>query len=350
MGGKQDAMSRRSAAPIYSAWQSDGKTPFGITKGSPTPRHPQVIGKEFVKHMEGLAHNSRVSETMRNWATACAYSVALDVACSVTAPEDEDGKKWCEELKGRRDAYHRVMDSVNKDWRKWSGKLLELMAEGLEAVQGDFLSEVFERGVEATNRHNGQFLTPASVSRFMGHIIFGENATPGLIVEMEEPCCGTGVLVAEGVRGFLESGGRKEDIVVRAGDIDEGACCTCYLQLTALSIPAIVQAADALAMQARGPAMVTPAYILFDVHRRLRMQNVLKTMETVFRDPRLKRAQEAPAEAEEPQEATTPSPALQDAPAADVAPVEEEPTGPVQMEMFPGAGLPQKAEQLELFT
>ncbi len=339
-----------AATAIPASSRTQGR-PFGVTPGMEAPRPVEVVRKEFVKVLMDLSAYQSASEVFRRWACWWAYAIALDVAAAPVPVEGamkERQAAWCKELQERKEGNGRWLESLNKNWQELSCQLMMLLGEGLEAQQGDFLSPVLERGLEGTNKWNGQFFTPSPVGNMMGRILFGHAGRPGWIETVCDPCCGCGSLPIAGVMAFLENGGAMEDICVEAGDIDEGSVCACFVQCSALNIPTRAQCFDALRMEPRGPMMVNPSYVLYETGRRLEMQRVVERMDEVLRNAPEK-AQERPAEAEEAQEATTTFPAQEDAPAADVAPVEEEPTGPVQMEMFPGAGLPQKAEQLELF-
>jgi hypothetical protein len=320
-------------------------TPFGRQSDT---RHLDVVQKDFVKKLLELADNQNAAETFRRWACWWAYRVTLDVAampCEESAREMQ--KAWVEELRKKLETNQTWLHGLGEDWSKKSGDLMLLMGEGLEAAQGDFLSPVLERGLEGTNKWNGQFFTPSNVGHMIGRMVFIE-PKPGWIETVSDPCCGCGCLPIAGVVGFLEAGGDIQDITVDMADIDEGSVCAAFIQCTGLGISARAQCMDSIAMEPRGSALINPQFVLYRTAERMKKQQVVTTMDNVLKAGR-KRAQEAPSEAEEPQEATTPSPAPEDAPAADVVPTEEEPTGPVQMEMFPGAGLPQKAEQLELF-
>lgn len=292
-------MSRRTpAAVVFAPRLPGGKAPFGVTPGEPPPRAVDVVVKEFVRVLLELSAHQGASDVFRRWSCFWAYSIALDVA-AMPVPVDgalkERQEAWCKELRERRDGNARWLESLHKDWRDLSCKLLLLLGEGLEARQGDFLSPVLERGLEGTNRWNGQFFTPPTVGEMMGRMLFSR-VKPGWIETVCDPCCGCGSLPIAGALAYLEAGGCREDICVEAGDIDEGSVCACFLQCTALNIPARAQCMDALKMEPRGPMMVNPSYVIYETGRRLEMQKVVERMDEVLKAGR-KEAPSAPAEA-----------------------------------------------------
>ena len=219
------------------------------------------IQKDFMDALKALAGYESAATVYRTWATAMAYTTAAAVAHDMVEMGLAD-KEYFGQVEKQRAFYVRQMESVNKDWLAPKEKMMEALGEGLEAAQGDFLSHVMERCAEATNQHNGQFLTPANVASMMGRVLFGpKSSKPSWQLErLNDPCCGGGVLLVEGVRSALEAGRSRSEIYVEAGDIDEGAVATCYLQLSALMIPAKCLVADALRMETR-MVLYTPAFV-----------------------------------------------------------------------------------------
>lgn len=300
--------------------------PFGRT---PDTRAVEVVRKEFVKVLLDLAAHQGAADVFRRWACWWAYAIAFDVAAT---PVDVEGelaerqKAWCKELQERRDGNAKWLETLNKDWLTLSCKMLKLMAEGLEAEQGDFLSHVLERGLEGTNKWNGQFFTPSNVGLMMGRMLFNRNIKHGWIETFCDPCCGCGCLPIAGAKAFLNDGGHLEDICVDVADIDEGAVCTCFVQCTALNIATRAQCMDTLRMEPHGPMMVSPAYIFFETGRRLRAQKLIEQMGELLRTAP-KKAAGVPAEATETAEATATPPEPQGTPAASVEPRATPPKG-----------------------
>ena len=115
----------------------------------------------------------------------------------------------------------------------------------------------------AANTHNGQFLTPVCVSRMMAGVgCQGIEYTPGKIISLSDPSCGSSVLLIEGAEKLLADGVSQADILVQAGDIDGRACDISYVQLSLLGYAAVVQHMDALAQRRISPDRFTPGYYL----------------------------------------------------------------------------------------
>lgn len=275
--------------------------------GKSGPHRPlAVVQNAFIKELEGLARYNNPADVLRNWASWWAYMIAADVANTPSAGEDKlDPEQkdhlaaWRKDLAERRDNMKSVLESYGNGWRTRSANLMELMGEGLEAANGEFLSSILESGLGGTLKGNGQFFTPPSVCRMMGRMLLSKPRR-GWIELVSDPCCGTGSIPIASVGAFLDAGGRREDICCEVGDIDAGALCMCYLQMVALMIPGRAQTIDTLRMEPHGPVMLTPAYVLFQIGRRLQMQETVTAMDALFRSMREK----APRSAQGASEAT----------------------------------------------
>lgn len=249
----------RGSKPIPIHERTGNGTPFGVTDAEKL-RNIEAIQKDFMDALQKLAGYNSVAQVYRTWVTAMAYTTAAAVAHDMAEMGLAD-KEYFEEVDKQRKYYVKAIESVNKNWLEPTKAMMEAFAEGLEVLQGDFLSHVMERCAKATNKNNGQFLTPSSVARMMGEILFGPNSKPRWQLErLSDPCCGGGVLLVEGVKSALEAGRSRSEIYVEAGDIDEGAVATCYLQLAALMVPAKCSVANALTMETR-MVLYTPAFV-----------------------------------------------------------------------------------------
>ena len=124
---------------------------------------------------------------------------------------------------------------------------LALVQMALEARREDFLGHALEE-LGAANTRNGQFLTPVCVSRLMSKVnLAGFEHTPGEVVKLADPACGSSVLLIEGAERLIAQGAQQGDIVLVAGDVDGRACDISYVQLSLLGYAAVVQHMDALA-------------------------------------------------------------------------------------------------------
>ena len=139
---------------------------------------------------------------------------------------------------------------------------LAMVQMALERHREDFLGHALE-ALGAANTHNGQFLTPVCVSRMMAQVgCQGIEYTPGKVISLSDPSCGSSVLLTEGAEKLLADGVRQADILLHAGDIDGRACDISYVQLSLLGYAAVVQHMDALAMRRISPDRYTPGYYL----------------------------------------------------------------------------------------
>lgn len=137
-----------------------------------------------------------------------------------------------------------------------------LVAQALERHREDFLGHALEN-LGAANTHNGQFLTPVHLSRFIAKVCCrGLDYTPGKIIPLSDPACGSSVLMIEGAEAMIADGVRQADILVLAGDIDHRACDISYVQLSLLGYAACVQHMDALAGKRYSPDRYTPGWYL----------------------------------------------------------------------------------------
>ncbi len=139
---------------------------------------------------------------------------------------------------------------------------LAMVFLALERHREDFLGHALEE-LGAANTRNGQFLTPVCVSRMMASVnCRGIDYTPGKIISISDPSCGSSVLLIEGAEAMIADGVRQADILIHAGDIDHRACDISYVQLSLLGYAAVVQHVDALAGKRYSPDRFTPGYYL----------------------------------------------------------------------------------------
>ena len=139
---------------------------------------------------------------------------------------------------------------------------LAMVQMALERHREDFLGHALEE-LGAANTRNGQFLTPVCISRMMAAVnCRGIDYTPGKIISISDPSCGSSVLLIEGAEAMIADGVNQADILVLAGDIDGRACDISYVQLSLLGYAAVVQHMDALAQRRISPDRFTPGYYL----------------------------------------------------------------------------------------
>ena len=145
---------------------------------------------------------------------------------------------------------------------------LAMVQMALERHREDFLGHALE-ALGAANTHNGQFLTPVCLSRLMAAVgCQGIEYTPGHVIRLSDPSCGSSVLLIEGAEKLLADGVRQSDIVLIAGDIDGRACDISYIQLSLLGYAACIQHMDALSQRRISPDRYTPGWYLHSMPMR----------------------------------------------------------------------------------
>jgi hypothetical protein len=209
------------------------------------------LKRDFCKCVERAAGHRRQAEVFADMVRAMALSIEGVTLIHADARADIELE------------YAEIRERYTADEFAEFPRALALTVAALEAAREDFLGHALE-SLGASNTHNGQFLTPVCVSRMMAACLYPEldNYTPGQIVKLNDPACGTSVLLIEGAERLISKGVRQGDLFVVAGDIDLRACDASYVQLSLLGYPAIVQHADALAMKRLSRDRYTPGYFL----------------------------------------------------------------------------------------
>ena len=207
------------------------------------------LKKEFIKEVTAAARSRFVvdvfADMARTWALAIESPLAL-------GERHEELEKEYAQIKGR----------YTEEEFSHFPIALAMVLMALQERREDFLGHALE-ALGAANTRNGQFLTPVCVSRFMAKIgCQGIEYTPGKIISLSDPSCGSSVLLIEGAEKLLADGVSQADILIQAGDIDGRACDISYVQLSLLGYAAVVQHMDALAMRRISPDRFTPGYYL----------------------------------------------------------------------------------------
>ena len=207
------------------------------------------LKKDFIKEVTAAARSRFVvdvfADMVRTWALAIESPLSLSVRHK--AVEDE---------------YAQIRSLYTDEEFSHFPIALALVQMALEKHREDFLGHALE-ALGAANTRNGQFLTPVDVARFMAKVgCQGIEYTPGKIISLSDPSCGSSVLLIEGAEKLLADGVRQADILIQAGDIDGRVCDISYVQLSLLGYAAVVQHMDALAMRRISPDRFTPGYYL----------------------------------------------------------------------------------------
>lgn len=203
--------------------------------------------KPFVKEIEAAAGSRRKGDALFD----AVRMMALSIQAAVSLDPTEVEKEW-----------KRLRESFTDEEYGHIVAAFGLLADALEEDRTEFLGHVMESVFNATNTHNGQFLTPTHLSSLMGKCLAAD--PDGGVVRLNDPCCGCGVLVIQGAEVFLKKGWRQADILIDVGDVDIHALDMAYVQLSLLGYAAVVRHQNALSreyLDAR-PIRYTPGWYM----------------------------------------------------------------------------------------
>ena len=207
------------------------------------------LKKDFIKEVHAAARARYAVEVFADMVRAMALALESPLTLG-------------ERRKAIEAEYAQIKGRYSEDEFAHFPVALAMVQMALERHREDFLGHALEE-LGAANTRNGQFLTPVCVSRFMAHVgCQGIEYTPGNIIMLSDPSCGSSVLLIEGAEKLLADGVRQADLVLIAGDIDGRACDISYIQLSLLGYAAVVQHMDALSQRRISPDRFTPGYYL----------------------------------------------------------------------------------------
>ena len=143
------------------------------------------LKKDFCKCVERAARHRRQSEVFADMVRA--MSLAIEGTTLIHADARADIEREYAEIRA-----HYSADEFAE-----FPKALALTVAALEAAREDFLGHALE-ALGASNTRNGQFLTPVCVSRMMAACLYPslDNYAPVQIVKLNDPACGTSVLLS----------------------------------------------------------------------------------------------------------------------------------------------------------
>ena len=201
--------------------------------------------KSFIKAIQAAAGRQRASEVLTDFA----HMAALEIrATFVMRGKVEIMADWQRTRANYTDKEYAHLVEAS-----------QILIESLDERREEFLGSCREE-LGATNTHNGQFLTPVSISQMLGRIMLDEPRDE--VITLHDPCCGCGVLLIEGAEEALKRGWKLHNLCIVAGDIDGRALDMCYTQLTLLGYAGAVKHMDALTQEQFGETMYTPGWFL----------------------------------------------------------------------------------------
>lgn len=152
----------------------------------------------------------------------------------------------CKELE---DEYFKIIRSYEKKDLLNFSTLLSFIVAGLESCTEDFLGSVY-MDLELGNKDTGQFFTPFYVSELMSEVLLGDVAdtikTKGY-VSLCEPTAGAGGMIIAVAKNLRDKNYNPQtQMLAVCTDIDSDAAGMCYIQLSLLGIPAVVNTGNTL--------------------------------------------------------------------------------------------------------
>lgn len=164
----------------------------------------------------------------------------------------------------REKQYMDIIKKYNRDELDKFAKAFACLMEVLNKTGvRDILGEIFHE-LELHNKYKGQFFSPLSICEMMGNITIGEKTKLNEKGYMTicEPCCGSSAMVLGAARTLQKAKMNfQRQMVVFANDIDLKCVHICYVQLSLLGIPAVVQHGNSLTYE-EWSRWYTPIYLL----------------------------------------------------------------------------------------
>lgn len=196
--------------------------------------------------------------------------------CEITALALAQPFCRCEKKEKR---YLEVITQLPETGQKLIPELFNMVVDNLwdGGQYIDFLGQVFQEG-EFSNKFQGQFFTPMSVSRLTAAFSLQDverSIEKKGFVEVSEPACGSGGMVLAMTTEMIK---RKIsphlNMYVVANDVSQLCYHMSYIQLSLAAVPAAVLWANTLSMKVFG-GMYTPTYFMFDWHQRLAWKRLI---------------------------------------------------------------------------
>ena len=213
--------------------------------------------KAFIKELGQVSYRTSMTDVFSDFVKI--YALELEHA---TVPRNED-------LDRVRGLHAGLVVQYGEADRKHFNNMSFIVQEALTAKRESFLGPVLEE-IGASNKNNGQFLTPASLANMMARVNAADvEYTPGKVISVSDMACGAGVtLIAQGEALIHERHVAQSDIFLIGGDIDGRACDITYIELTLLGYAARIDHMDALSMKMLSPSRYTLGYFLHSMPMR----------------------------------------------------------------------------------
>jgi len=187
--------------------------------------------KEFIGLIENLSGSYSPHQIFSDFCTMAAISLYQPFV------KDEDLEK----------EYLSIIKQYNKKDADVFPKLFCCVIEGLEAKFGDFLGECY-MSLGISNKHQGQFFTPYTISKFMAMILDVPDKEK---IGVSDPACGAGGMIIAYAEMMKEQEiNYQVKLEAQAVDIDKMCFHMTYIQLSLLGISAEVIWGNSLTLDA----------------------------------------------------------------------------------------------------
>jgi len=164
-----------------------------------------------------------------------------------------------EELENK---YLSIVSKYKREEALVFSEMLAYVVNALSSSFGDFLGECY-MSLEISNKHQGQFFTPYSISLLMSSLLGSSSNTDKNGKEsFSEPAVGSGGIVIARAEVLMKDGVNYQEVMeVQAVDTDKMCFHMCYIHLTLLHISAEVIWGNSLSLE-RYETWYTPANIM----------------------------------------------------------------------------------------
>ncbi|WP_413484598.1 N-6 DNA methylase [Morganella psychrotolerans] len=222
---------------------------------------PEIIKYEPVTKRLHTDHKKEFIKVFKSISMSKKRYVVFSDFLTISVISLENSILKCEELECE---YFRITKSYDKNDIENFSELLALIVMGLENKIEDFLGDVF-MSLELGSADHGQFFTPFHISEMMSQIILKDAdciIDKKGYISIHEPTAGAGGMVIAAAKCLLDKGYNPQtQMLAVCTDIESDAANMCYIQLSLLGIPAIVNIGNSLTLKVN-KTMYTPFYYL----------------------------------------------------------------------------------------
>lgn len=221
---------------------SNSETARKVASKLNKPQLQQDYKKAFINLFQQTARHKHRHELFRDWIKISSITYE-NVGNRFNNDESQFQKK--------EDEYKKIYAGYELKDRQNMATLFCYMVMALEIEQHDFLGTIFME-LELGSDNMGQFFTPTYVCDLMAQLTMGDtisqlNDKP--YISICEPTCGAGGMIIAASKQMIESGfNPNTQLLAVCTDIDAVAARMCYVQLSMLGIPAVVNIGNTLTM------------------------------------------------------------------------------------------------------